>query len=220
MPRPRYGTSGRSAVCRWDRLAVIRLCLFWRTSAKTKSQRLVVVGLKLRSKVGFAIGLTPSRINARAKRAREKTCAACSDAGRYWSAPSAAGSTSQSLRASAASWSSRFNFVCLRPIARECGGDSAANKAEMIPERSEGLSLSGRAVVVSGRSLIPQSIGRIPRLISCFLSGPGRLRFDLATLKRRRWRGLHQFLPVRPRALRARRSKCQKSSGARRLLSQ
>lgn len=102
----------------------------------------------------------------------------------------------------------------------ECGGDSAANKAEMIPERSEGLSLSGRAVVVSGRSLIPQSIGRIPRLISCFLSGPGRLRFDLATRKRRRWRGLHQSLPVRPRALRARRSKCQKSSGARRLLSQ
>lgn len=53
-----------------------------------------------------------------------------------------------------------------------------------------------------------------------FLSGPGRLRFDLATRKRRRWRGLHQSLPVRPRALRARRSKCQKSSGARRLLSQ
>ena len=51
MPRPRCGTSGRSAVCRWDRLAVIRLCLSWRTSAKTKSQRLVVVGLKLRSRV-------------------------------------------------------------------------------------------------------------------------------------------------------------------------
>lgn len=162
MPRPRCGTSGRSAVCRWDRLAVIRLCFSRRTSAKTKSQRLVVVGLKLRSKVGFAIGLTPSRVNSRAKRAREKTCAACSDAGWYCPAPSAAGSTSQSLRVSAASWSSRFNFVCLRPIARESGGDSAANKAEMIPERSEGMSLSGRAVVLSGRSLIPQSIGRIP----------------------------------------------------------
>jgi hypothetical protein len=78
MPRPRCGMSERSAVCRWDRLAMIRLCLSRRTSAKTKSQRLVVVGLKLRSKVGFAIGLTPSRVNSRAKRAWEKTCAACS----------------------------------------------------------------------------------------------------------------------------------------------
>ena len=162
MPRARCGMSGRSAVCRWDRLAVIRLCLSRRTSAKTKSQRLVVVGLKLRSKVGFAIGLTPSRVNSRVKRSSYKTCAACSDAGRYWPAPSAAGSTSQSLRASAASWSSRFNFVCLRLIARESGGDSAANEAEMIPERSEGMSLSGRAAAVSGPRLTRLSIGRIP----------------------------------------------------------